>query len=85
MNAQLFLLLFIVNIMKHTKIKWQKCDIKWKDFKMRQAGILIETKSNIFLLGDINCSGGECDDCPGIFNNDKIIAYAQIIDMDNLC
>lgn len=29
----------------------------------------------ILLLGDLNCLGGVCDDCQGVYYEDKILSY----------
>ena len=45
---------------------------------LAQAGVLIDTKEGIFLLGHINQLGGVCDDCK-VFEPETIVRKYKVV------
>jgi hypothetical protein len=74
------------------KLEWDEVSRKEKDeekrvsfhaSELRRPGVLIEVRENggdtrRFLLGDINCLSGVCDDCVA-FDSDAIVVRAKVL------
>ena len=53
--------------------------------KLNKPGVLIQLESGkIELIGTINNEGGLCNCCAGISDNDVVVRYAQIANLDEV-
>jgi len=49
---------------------------KW-DSDIVPGVVAKDSDGNLFLIGDVNCLGGTCDDCVGLYRRD-VVAIAHI-------
>lgn len=69
-------------------MEWIQYGRTWKDFEEEfqdLRGIQVEVNDCLYLIGDINQQGGECDDCmPFRRRKDIVTRYRRLLNPEDI-
>lgn len=69
--------------------KWIEYGKPFSDFRLefqgsRRVGMLVKCKGKVYLIGDVNELGGECDCCQLLADSNIIEEYSKLVNLDGL-